>query len=277
MSSEHLTLYPVREVERLAIGPDGAPALLVRPNAPGEHPGAVLQHGYASEKAALLPFARQLAALGFVVLLADAWGHGERFPASGPNWLTDMHADYAMEVIQHTVDDVHAGLTTLAAQPDVRPDALLVGGFSLGAIVALIAGTEDSRVAGVASLAGSSLPDLLGIKRFNDREPSAVTAAYGLAHDAAARIARLAPRPLLLSHGTRDDLVPVAGTLRLYELARPAYAAQPDHLTLQLYEHGHDVGEQQVRDAVSFIARLFLAPAGAESDDEQPLARASGD
>lgn len=268
MTLDQLPVLPVRDVERLRIGHDDVPALLVRPDAPGPHPGAILQHGYASEKSALLPFARQLAARGFVVLLADAWGHGERFPASGPNWMTDMHADYAMDVVRRTVDDVHTALDTLAEQPDVRRDALLAGGFSLGAIVALIAATEDPRVAGLASLAGASLPDLLGIKHFNVRPPSAETIAYGEAHDAAAHIAAFAPRPLLLAHGERDDLVPVAGTLRLYEQALPAYAAHRERLALKLYDHRHDVSEQEVRDAVEFIARFFLPGADPASSNE---------
>lgn len=281
MTIDHLTRHPVREVERLAIGRERVPALLVRPDAPGPHPAAILQHGYASEKSALLPFARQLAGRGFVVLLADAWGHGERFPASGPNWMTDMHADYAMEVVRRTVDDVHAALDTLAELPDVRHDALLAGGFSLGAIVALIAATEDPRVAGLASLAGASLPDLLGIKHFNLRPPSESTVAYGQAHDAAARIAAFAPRPLLLAHGERDDLVPVAGTLRLYEQARPTYTAHPERLALKLYDHRHDVSEQEVHDAVEFIARFFLpgaelplAAPGEETGGEDPTSAA---
>lgn len=262
--------YAVAEVERLEIGPDEVPALLVRPESPGPHPGAILQHGYASEKAALLPFARQLAGLGFVVLLADAWGHGERFPTAGPNWMTDMHADYAMEVVRHTVEDVRAGLATLEAQPEVRPDALLVGGFSLGAVVALIVATEDERAAGVASLAGASLSDLLDIRHFNTRPPSPATLAYGEAHDAAERITRLAPRPLLLSHGRHDDLIPVGGSQRLFELARPAYAEHPERLALRLYEHRHDVSERQVREAVEWIAGFFL-PGGAAFSDAARL------
>lgn len=258
MTLDQLPRFPVREVERLSFGHEEVPALLVRPDAPGPHPGAILQHGYASEKAALLPFARQLAARGFVVLLADAWGHGERFPTSGPNWMTDPHADYAMEVVRRTVDDVHTALDMLAAQPDVRQDALLAGGFSLGAIVALIAATEDPRVAGLASLAGASLPDLLGVAPFNLRPPSDTTIAYGETHDAAAHIAEFAPRPLLLAHGERDDMVPVAGTLRLYEQARPAYAAHPERLALRLYDHRHDVSEREVRDAVAFMTQFYV-------------------
>jgi dienelactone hydrolase len=262
MSLDQLPRFRIHEVQRIEIGHGAVPALLVRPDAPGPHPGAILQHGYASEKGALLPFARHLAARGFVVLLADAWGHGERFPTSGPNWMTDMHADYAMEVVRHTVDDVRTALDTLAGQPDVRQDALLVGGFSLGSVVTLIAATEDSRVAGMAALAGAALPDLLGIKFFNVRPPAEATMAYGETHDAAARIAAFAPRPLLLSHGRHDDLIPVTGAIRLYEQARAAYVAHPDRLALKLYDHRHDVSEQQVRDAVEFIGHFFVNGAG---------------
>ena len=45
--------------------------------------------------------------------------------------------------------------------------------------------------------------------------PSAVNQQWSREHDAAANIAQLAPEPLLIQHGRRDDMVPVEGALRL--------------------------------------------------------------
>src|SRR5262249_3928124 len=149
------------------------PALLVRPERDGRYPGALIQHGYGASKEDLLPLATALTGHGFVTLLPDAWGHGERFPSSGPNWMTSLTADFMIEVLRHTVEDIGAALTTLQERPDVLPDSLLLGGFSLGAIVALIAGTEDPRVAGVFSAAGSPLTDLVRAMPFGITAPSA--------------------------------------------------------------------------------------------------------
>ncbi|MGZ3600687.1 MAG: alpha/beta hydrolase family protein, partial [Ktedonobacterales bacterium] len=106
MSSPFSARHAVAEVEQLIIGPRDIPALLVRPVSPGPHPGAILQHGYGASKSDVLPLAHSLASYGFVVLLPDAWGHGERFPAEGPNWMTEISVDYFVQVVRETVDDL---------------------------------------------------------------------------------------------------------------------------------------------------------------------------
>lgn len=253
--------YDVRPAERLvirAVDEAGIPALLVRPEGTGPWPAVVVQHGYGPvDKSSVLPLAVYLAERGFVALLPDAWGHGERFPAAGPNWMTDISADYFMDVLRHTADEMRHALDTLAARADVRREALLVAGFSMGAMAALLVGTEDPRVAGVISASGSAAPDLLDITIMGSRPAGETARAWALAHDAAARLDHLAPRPLLLQHGRADDFVPVASTLRLYDAAQPLYAAHPDHLALMLYDHTHEVIQRQIEDAVEWLVPRF--------------------
>ena len=112
----------------------------------------------------MLPLGVLLAGYGFVVLMPDAWGHGERRPATGPTWDTEASTDYFMTVVRHTIDDMRLAVDELMQRPDVRADAVLVGGFSMGAICALVAGAEDPRVAGIVSMAGSPLPDILEVR-----------------------------------------------------------------------------------------------------------------
>jgi dienelactone hydrolase len=262
-----LPRFTVRDVERLSIGSAGVPALLVGPEAPGAHPAAIIQHGYRAAKEDLLPLAVYLAAYGFVSLLPDAWGHGERLPERGPSWQSETSPDYFVEVTRHTVAGLREALGVLAARPEVRADALVVGGFSMGAIASLIVGTEDARVAGVVSIAGSPLPDLMGTRLFDSQVPDEAAARWARGHDAATHIAHLAPRPLLLSHGRGDDMVPVAGALRLFEAAQPHYATHPERLALLLYDHRHSVTPEQVGDVVNWIAPLFLSDEDEAADD----------
>jgi dienelactone hydrolase len=259
-----LPRYAACEPERILISPNDTPALLVRPDAPGRHPAVLIQHGFAAAKTDVLPLALVLAAYGVVSLLPDAWEHGERVPAEGPRWATPSKT-YFLEVARHTLDDMAAALDLLEGLPGVRPDALLVGGFSMGAMLALILGTEDPRVAAVASLAGSPLPDLMDVPAFGLEPPSEELLAWARAHDAAANIHQLAPRPLLLSHGRDDDLVPVAGILRLHAAALPHYAGYPGRLELHLYDHTHTASPEQLGDAVSWVARFFLTSADVPS------------
>lgn len=253
-----LPRYAVCTPERVEVGPHGVPALLVRPDAPGPHPGALIQHGYGAEKADLLPLGVFLAAYGFVSLLPDGWAHGERLSATGPTWKTEQSSDYFLTVVRHTLDDLRDALGALEARPEVDAGRLLAGGFSMGAMLALILGTEDERVAAVGSLAGSPLPDLLGVPMFGGGIPCKELCDWAREHDAAARIMDLAPKPLLISHGRHDDMVPVAGALRLYEAARPIYDEHPERLALRLYDHTHTVSQEQIVDAVTWIAPYFL-------------------
>lgn len=271
MSSAFFTRHAVADVEQLIIGPRNIPALLVRPVTPGPHPGAILQHGYGASKSDVLPLAHSLAAWGFVVLLPDAWGHGERFPAEGPNWMTEISVDYFVHVVRETVDDLREAVSILAARPEVRADTLMIGGFSMGAVTALVAGFEDARIRGVVSMAGAPLPDLMHVTIFNARPPSDASRQWAAAHDVVKLLPHFAPKPLLISHGRNDDMVPFAGALRLYEAAKPLYAAHPGRLALMEYGHTHTVSEAQVHDAVTWIAPFFASASAPASDEDDNL------
>ena len=269
MATDFLPHSAPPSIERVEIGPHSMPALLVKPHdeAPtGGLPAVLIQHGYGAEKADLLPLASLLVSHGFIALLPDAWGHGERFPASGPNWMTQISADYFIEVVRNTVDDMRDALSWLAAVPGARADQLIVGGFSMGAVASLVVGSEDERASGLIVAAGASLPDLLPISLFGSAPPSEAAQAWALAHDAAANIGRLAPKPLLIQHGRADDMVPVSGALRLYEAAQPHYARHPENLKLMLYPHTHLVSEQQMRDAVEWCVARFYSVQPAEEE-----------
>lgn len=258
MAFDLLPRFGVAEPERITFGSRSVPALLVRPDTPGPHPGALIQHGYGAEKTDLLPLAFFLAAYGFVSLLPDAWGHGERLPKAGPSWQNTMSSDFFLDVTRHTLDDMRDALTLFVDRSEVRSDKILVGGFSMGAMVALILGMEDGRASGVVSIAGSPLPDLMGVSLFGPTPPDAAHCDWAEAHDAATHVARFAPKPLLLSHGRADDMVPVAGVMRIYEEAKPFYAEQPERLALMLYDHPHTVTQEQIMDAAGWVATFFL-------------------
>jgi len=255
------TLYPrytVRPPEPIEVGPDAIPALVVRPEAEEPRPAALVQHGYGASKADLLPLGQFLASYGFVALLPDAWAHGDRFPTSGPNWMSSFSADFIVEVLRHTVDDMGVALTVLLERPDVRPGGALLAGFSLGAVASLIVGTEDPRATGIYSISGSPVPDLAHMLPAGLPGPGPEAEHWARAHDSAEHLAAFAPKPLLLQHGRHDDMVPVGGSLRLHETAQPLYAAHPDRLALMLYDHRHDVTEAEVNEGVQWLLPFFV-------------------
>jgi uncharacterized protein len=263
--------YSVRAPEPVTVGAQSIPALVVRPETAGPRPAALVQHGYGASKADLLPLGQFLASYGFVAMLPDAWGHGDRFPASGPSWMSDFSADFIVKVLRHTVEDMGIALTALLERPDVQPGGALLAGFSLGAIASLIVGTEDARAMGVYSISGSPVPDLVHMMPAGMPSPGAEAEHWARAHDAAEHLATLAPKPLLLQHGCRDDMVPVAGSMRLFETAKSLYDGHEDRLALMLYDHRHDVTEAEVDQGVQWLLPFFATPT-AESESGEPAA-----
>lgn len=258
--------FSPRMPERVFIGPHDVPSLFIAPDAPGRFPAVVMQHGLGSHKDDLLPAALLLAAFGFVALLPDAWGHGEH-PLRATVDMGASPTDYVVEVTRETTRTLHEAVAFLAWRPEARQDAIVLGGFSLGAMASLIAGIQNPLAAGVVSIAGSPLPDLVREGATAWAMPSDAACRWAVRHDAASQVGRLAPRPLLISHGRQDDMVPVAGALRLYEAAKPHYTSHPERLALMLYEHTHTVTPEQLGDIIQWMAPLFLDEASPVLDE----------
>ena len=252
-----MTQYPITPAEELAIGPDEVPALLVRPRDVGPHPAAIIQHGYGADKGDLLPLGEYLAERGFVVLLPDAWGHGERLPLTGPSFLNTLSVDFIAETVLHTVEDARTGLDFLAARPDVRADAITAAGFSMGAGVALALGMQVERVGAVVWLAGASILDLTLLSLPGILPASAAMRRQINAHDLNSELARFAPRPLLLMHGRQDDMVPPQASQRIYDTALPHYRDHPERLALKWYNVSHMITVPMIVEAVEWLAPFF--------------------
>jgi fermentation-respiration switch protein FrsA (DUF1100 family) len=133
------------------------------------------------------------------------------------------------------VHDLQAAIGYLWS-PDIDKSHLALIGFSAGAAVSVYVASRDKRVSGVAACA---CPAEFTLFTEAD-EPQSVVDSFrnrGVFHDAdfplsaekwlddfrcvspVKDIAGITPRPLLLVHGSQDDLVPVSHAYRLYEAA----------------------------------------------------------
>jgi len=140
--------------------------------------------------------------------------------------------------------DLKAVIDYLYALPEVDRSCLSLLGFSGGAAVSVYVAARDSRVLGVAACA---CPAEFGFVNDVDR-PSSVVAHFrdigvirdedfpplaeeGLNGFRVVRpieyVAEIAPRPLLLVHGRRDETVDVSQARKLYEKA-----LEPKQLTI---------------------------------------------
>jgi putative redox protein len=187
--------------------------------------GLVLCHGFpsgprgAANSAETYPdLADRLAAdAGWTVLSFNLRGTGDSegdFSLGG--WLTDLRT-----AIDHllTVEGV---------------DGVWLAGFSTGGALAICAAAEDERVAGVATMAAPSDFDTwaddperflayareVGVIRSADFPPDPVKWATELRETRASSAAgKIPPRPLLIVHGSEDDIVPVVDARQLADAA----------------------------------------------------------
>jgi alpha/beta superfamily hydrolase len=199
---------------------------------PAPYPVAVICHGIPGGRPAngdpgYRPFARQLAAAGFLSVLFNFRGCGE----SGGNidlagWCNDLSAVLEMVYKRDDADITRVNLV----------------GFSGGAAVSANVAAADKRIFAVALMAAPAefsylfkrdeVMELIarakqiGSIRDQDFPPDPTAWIEGFysvkAEDA---IGAIAPRPVLIVHGTEDEVVPVEHAHRLF-----AQAGEPREL-----------------------------------------------
>ncbi|HET7031442.1 MAG TPA: alpha/beta fold hydrolase [Candidatus Limnocylindrales bacterium] len=183
-------------------------------------PGVAIVHGWESARDRLLPIVQFLHAAGFHCLAIDIRGHGanpkERLPITAGEFGTDALAAWR----------------ALAGRPEVTSAAIL--GHSMGAIGALLAASNEPRVAAVVATSSPADPWRLTRQTFRlARLPFPDVIAYplawltsrvyvrprghGLVSTSASAALRRITVPVLLVHGDQDAVIPVE---HLHRLAR---------------------------------------------------------
>lgn len=224
----------------------------------------IMVHGARTNRAdpgtGILELSAALARHGFAVLAFDMRGMGESAPAP----LSMGY--FEQRDVLGAVDFMRAG--PLPYPRLGRPRAIGGWGVSMGASTLLMAAARepsikavvvDSAYADVAPLMTRELP------RYGVPGPLtpgillAVRALYGIDFHAIrplATVGRIAPRPLLLIHGTADTLIPPSDALALARAARAA--GSPVQLWLVPgATHGqsfHVAGDAYVRRVTAFFS-----------------------
>ena len=184
---------------------------------PGSEQVVIVCHGNRGNKADMLGIGPGLWRAGFTVLMFDFRGNGAS--ADGPQSL----AHYEQRDLEAAIDLV----------AERRPDAEIdVVGFSMGAAVSILVAARDERVARV--IADSSFADVRGVVAaaarglrlqpmpLVDLVDRATHLRYGYRFhevETVEVVAAIAPRPLLLVHGTDDSVIPVEHAHRLARAA----------------------------------------------------------
>ncbi len=180
------------------------------------YPAVIICHGLASNKESHAPFAAFLAGQGFAALIFDWRGHGASEGSLDDNIL----------------DDVGAALSCLRARREVDAARIAIRGSSLGGYLALLAAARYAALRAVVAICPASsdiLARVIGDKDFwlsTDRGTGLHVRLtlpgflrFLAAHDETKAVVSLAPRPLFLIHGQRDEHVPYQHSETLYVLA----------------------------------------------------------
>jgi phospholipase/carboxylesterase len=185
-------------------------------------PLLILLHGIGADENDLLPIAGELDPhLKVVSLRAPrryhtgyAWFQIDFGPSGG---LTPHVAE-----ARETLADLVRWLESAPERHDTDPARTFVLGFSQGAMMALgVLRTAPELLAGVVALSG--------------RSPEGLFEARA-SREAVARV------PLLVAHGTRDDVLPIVEGRR----TRDAFAPLSTDFTYREYPVGHGVGPAEV-------------------------------
>ena len=262
----------------------GGPQLYRRSWSPGGEPRAAVAivHGYAEHCGRYQWPAEQLAGAGFAVHAYDLRGHGQ---SEGPRVFVKSFREH--------LDDLDAFLALVRAENDDRPVFLLghsMGGMIVTLYCAIrhremagliTSGAAVSRpggvlraMAGVMGLVARVRPTL-GVRRlaaatvsrdlavveaydtdplvFRGKMPAATIAAFGRAIARIAEDMDTISLPLLVMHGTADELAPMEGVRALYE------AVASSDKTLKLYEGlAHEILNEPEKEQVMDDLRAWL-------------------
>ena len=204
------------------------PADLQVPSKPGRKPAVLLLHGLGGNRKQLALMANMLNARGYVTLCIDAAGHGER-PKFGTNGPDSMTLDDWRKLGAQTVVDLRRSIDLLSQHPDVDPKRIGYLGASMGGILGARFFSDDPRVkVGVFWYAGadwgklmttSNIPAAKVLRSLGHTDPVAIGKVLADI-DPLHSIARAAGRPILLVHGDKDDIVPVACNDILFNAAK---------------------------------------------------------
>lgn len=168
----------------------------------------VLSHGYGGNQDELLPVASSLHDAGFSVFSYDLRGCGR---SGGEVTFGAKEAE-----------DLRSVLDYVSTRPDVEAEKIGALGFSMGAAATILTAAHDDRIKAVVDDSGWSDVDhwlrptvravfLHPTDRFSALSLKFVELRADVEFDRlrpADEIGRLAPRPILIIHGTADDVVP---------------------------------------------------------------------
>ena len=196
-------------------------------------PALAIVHGWGGNAEMMLPLAKPLHAAGYALLLFDARSHGR---SDGDSFAS----------LPRFAEDLGQAVDWLLQQPDVDARRVGVIGHSVGAGAALLLASRRQDLVAVVSLAAFAHPAAM-MRRWlaQKRIPYWPLGAYilyyvqrviGVRFDAIApcHTIREIGCPVLLAHGSEDEMVPLGEVREIYGNRRD------DRVKMLLMPGSHD-------------------------------------
>lgn len=207
-------------------------------------------------------YALQVVRLGYPCLVMEPLGFGDRREAemkkaggeSGCHAAAVIALMMGMSVAGLRVNDLRRGLDFLETAPGVDSKRVGIMGISGGGMLALFTAAVDLRIkaAIVSGYFNRFRDSVLGMHH------CVCNFVPGLAtdFDMADLAALVAPRPLLVQHGTRDPIFPIAATRAALRRLRGIYrcAGAGDKLESEIFEGGHEWSPRRIE---AFLKRAL--------------------
>lgn len=189
------------------------------PGTPGLHPAILLVHGSGGPLGVVDPFGKQAAGMGvhvFVVHYFDRTGH---------TWVSPV---FIRDFFVLWLETLRDAVQFVATQPGIDIQRIGLLGFSLGGFLSLALATQEPRIAAVAEFFGG-LPE-------------------HFIEDAGK------PPPVLILHGDRDTVVPVAEAEKLEAVLKQHHISYE----IKIYsDQGHHFTGLAQLDALRRVASFF--------------------
>ncbi len=203
-------------------------------------------------------YAEEFVRRGYVTITPDARGFGERkegYKLNGRDGCNVFFLKYmllGLNPLTLNVWDVMRCLDYLQERPEVEGDRVGCVGLSYGGTLTLYASALDERVK--AAIISCYLNKFKAYAYDIDNTCGSQTVPGLLRYGEMAEVACLiAPRPLLIETGIKDEGFPIAATREAYAVVRTAYEAAgvPDRLAIDEFDGGHEFSGRLAFDFLS--------------------------
>jgi dienelactone hydrolase len=222
-------------------GPSGAKVtgLYARPRKEGVYPCVLLLHGWTSRKEDMaLWIGPEILASGMSFLALDAPNHGER---ARPNTRLDFVTMWPTTTTEG-VRDYRMAMLWLLDRKDVDSRRIGLFGYSMGSMMGSVLTGLEPRIQAAALCVGGDLFIHHIAELPADKRATAYTLSPSLF------ISHVAPRPVLLLNGSKDETVKA-------EASGALYAAAKEPKQQRMFDSGHILPKEALTAGVKWLAQ----------------------